>query len=145
MKIIIILFLFQTIMFANKEDIHLLFEEYFLAFKNKDYKSISNCFDFPTSFILQHKTINASSRLKLKLIYRKIIGDLPVYYSYSRIDNLSIKIVDDNLALVDAQYSRFKKDGSSYYTGTGIYGLRKSDGGWKIYSMMPYNKIDKIN
>ena len=94
---------------------------------------------------MQNKTITASTNFKLKLIYKKIINSLPDDYSYSKWDEFDTKIIDQNIAIVDAKYSRYKKDGTIIHSGAGIYSLRKSIDGWKIFSMMPYEEIKKIN
>ena len=144
-KIVYLILIFQSLIFANQTDIIDLLEEYNKSFANKNRKEIINHFDLPVTFNLQDKTITASNNLKLKLIYNKIWGDLPDYYSHSKWDSFNIQIIDGNIAIVDAKFSRYKDDGTIFYTGAGIYSLRKSNDGWKIFSMMPYNNIEKIN
>tara|TARA_Y100000741_G_scaffold343750_1_gene307804 strand:+ start:346 stop:789 length:444 start_codon:yes stop_codon:yes gene_type:complete len=144
-KTICIIFIFQTLIFANQKDIIDLLEQYNKSFANKEQKKIINYFDFPVSFNLQDKTITANSNLKLKLIYKKIWGDLPDYYSHSKWDSFNIQIIDDNIAIVNAEFSRYKNDGTIFYSGAGIYSLRKSNDTWKIFSMTPYENIEQAN
>ena len=136
---------FQSLIFSNQYDIIDVFEDYNKSFADKDYKNIVKYFDLPVSFNLRDKTILASSNFKLKLIYRKIRGELPELYSHSVWDELTIKIIDDNIAIVNAKFSRYKNDGTIFYSGSGIYSLRKINDKWKFFSMLPYEKIEKVN
>ena len=143
-KILFFLF-FQSLIFSNQDDIINVFQNYNTSFADKDYKNIVKYFDLPVSFNLRDKTILASSNFKLKLIYRQIRGELPELYSHSVWDELKIKIIDDNIAIVNAKFSRYKNDGTIFYSGSGIYSLRKTNEQWKFFSMLPYEKIEKVN
>ena len=79
---------------TERQDIVGLLENYNEAFGKADYSDIVNYFDYPASFNLQDKTIGASCKFKLKLIYKKIRGDLPDYYSYSKWDKIDIQLID---------------------------------------------------
>ena len=76
---------------TERQDIVDVLENYNEAFGKADYSDIVNYFDYPASFNLQNKTIGASGKFKLKLIYKKIRGDLPDYYSYSKWDKIDIQ------------------------------------------------------
>ena len=132
------------IMSSEKQDIIEVLEEYNKAFGEKKYSEIINFFDYPASFNLTDKTITASNRFKLKLIYKKIIGSLPDYYSYSKWDDVDIKLIDNNIAIVNAHFSRYKKDHTIFYSGSAQYLLRLENDKWKIFSLTPYNKINTL-
>tara|TARA_B100000131_G_scaffold246514_1_gene239476 strand:- start:885 stop:1307 length:423 start_codon:yes stop_codon:yes gene_type:complete len=137
----LIIILIASNLLASKEDIVNVLNKYNEAFIAKDYKNIIKNFDLPTSFNLSSKTINVSNKLKLNLIYRKLIGDLPEYYSYSKWDDIKVEIIDKSIAIAYTQFSRYKKDNSIFYKGSVIYFLRKIDTEWKIFSLTPYNNI----
>ena len=59
--------------------------------------------------------ISASSNFTLKFIYRKNRGDLPEFYFHSLWDELKIKIIDEDIAIVNAKFSRYKNDGTIFY------------------------------
>ena len=143
-KFLFFIFL-QSLIFTNENDIIDVFEDYNNSFANKDYKNIVKHFDLPVSFNLKDKTVSASSNFKLKFIYRKIRGDLPEFYSHSVWDELKIKIIDEDITIVNAKFSRYKNDGTIFYSGSGIYSLRKINDKWKFFSMLPYEKIKKVN
>ena len=130
--------------FANKQEILNIMDKYNDAFIMKNYHTIVNYFTYPTSINMKNKTITASNKLKFKLIYRKIRGGLPDYYFHSTWDNIDIKIIDESIAILDAQFSRYKKDGSVFYSGSAIYYFRKIDDTWKIFSLTPYNSVENL-
>ena len=133
----LILFSFSWLSETNK--IMNTLNNYNMAFGKADYSEIVKYFDYPASFTLAIKTINAGNRFKLNLIYRKIRGDLPDYYSYSKWDDISIELIDDNIAIVDANFSRYKDNGNIFYSGSARYFLRLIDDKWKIFSLTPYS------
>lgn len=146
MKTKFLFFIFlQSLIFTNENDIIDVLEDYNNSFANKDYKNIVKHFDLPVSFNLKDKTVSASNNFKLKFIYRKIRGDLPAFYSHSVWDELKIKIIDEDIAIVNAKFSRYKNDGTIFYSGSDIYSLRKINDKWKFFSMLPYEKIEKVN
>ena len=143
-KILSILVYISLIMSFDKEDIIEVLENYNYDFGKSNYSEIIRYFNYPVSFNLKDKTITASNKFKLKLIYRKIIGDLPEFYAYSKWDKIDIQLIDDSIVIANAQYSRFKNDNTVYESGSAQYNLRLIDGEWKIFSLTPYNNTFKF-
>jgi len=145
-KTIIYILIFHSLAISNKrEDIVNVLESYNDAFARADYSDIVNYFDYPTSFNLEDKTIVASCKFKLKLMYKKIRGDLPDYYSYSEWNKIDIRLIDDSIAIVDASYSRYRDNGNSYDSGSAQYHMRLINNEWKIFTLTPYNKIKNLD
>ena len=145
-KTIIYILIFHSLAISNKrEDIVNVLESYNDAFVRADYSDIVNHFDYPASFNLQDKTIGASCKFKLKLIYKKIRGDLPDYYSYSEWNKIDIALIDDSIAIVDASFSRYRDDGNIYDSGSVQYHMRFINDEWKIFTLTPYNKIENLD
>lgn len=96
-------------------------------------------------FNLKDKTITANNRFKLRFIYKKIRGDLPGYYSYSTWDGIKIQLIDDNIAIVNADFSRYKDDDTIFYSGSAQYHLRLENHKWKIFSLTPYETIKLLD
>ena len=72
-KAIIYIFIFYSLAISNeRENIVNVLESYNDAFARADYSDIVNHFDYPASFNLPDKTIDASCKFKLKLIYKSI-------------------------------------------------------------------------
>ena len=143
-KILSILVYISLIMSFDKEDIIEVLENYNYDFGKSNYSEIIRYFNYPVSFNLKDRTITASNKFKLKLIYRKIIGDLPDFYAYSKWDKIDIQLIDDSIVIAKAQYSRFKNDNTVYESGSAQYNLRLIDGKWKIFSLTPYNNTFKF-
>ena len=145
-KAIIYMFIFYSLVISNeREDIVKVLESYNDAFARADYSDIVNHFDYPASFNLPDKTIGASCKFKLKLIYKKIRGDLPDYYSYSEWNKIDITLIDDSIAIVDASFSRYRDDGNIYDSGSAQYHMRLINNEWKIFTLTPYTKIKTLD
>jgi len=129
---------------STKEEIIDMMDGYNQAFGLADYPEIISYFDLPASFNLQQKTISASNRFKLKLIYKKLRGDLPDYYSYSKWEKLDIELIDNNIAIINAVYSRYSIDNDIFFSGSAQYHLRFKDNQWKIFSLTPYKTIKSL-
>ena len=132
-------------MATAREDILNVLEIYNEAFGKADYSDIINYFDYPAYFNLQDKTVGASCKFKLKLIYKKIRGDLPDYYSYSKWENIEIRLIDDSIAIVNANFSRYKNDDTIYDLGAAQYHMRLINNEWKIFSLTPYARIKTLD
>ena len=144
-KSILYIFIFYSLTIATeRQDIIDVLENYNEAFGKADYANIINYFDYPVSFNLQDKTIGASSKFKLKLIYKKIRGDLPDYYSYSKWENIDIRLIDDSIAIVNANFSRYKNDDTIYDLGAAQYHMRLIKNEWKIFSLIPFQSIETL-
>ena len=145
-KTILYIFTFYSLAAATeRQDIIDVLENYNKAFGKADYSDIINYFDYPASFNLQDKTIGASGNFKLKLIYKKIRGDLPDYYSYSKWDKIDIQLIDDSIAIVNANFSRYKDDDTIYDSGAAQYQMRLINDEWKIFALTPYTKIKTLD
>ncbi len=143
------IFLFLGLFFSfgassERENILEVLDKYNKAFGEANYSQISKLFDYPASFNLAEKTITAQNSFKLKLIYKKIRGDLPEYYSYSVWKKIDIMLADSDIAIVNADFSRHKEDGSIFYSGSAQYYLRFEKNEWKIFSLTPYTNIKAL-
>ena len=135
----------SLMMSSEKQDILDILEEYNNAFGEANYSKIIKFFDYPASFNLNDKTITASNKFKLKLIYKKIRGGLPDYYSYSKWEKINVQLIDSNIAIVNADFSRYKNDDTIFYSGSAQYYLRFKDNEWKIFSLTPYTSIEILD
>ncbi len=140
----LVLFISLFLASDQKEEIKNVLNDYNDAFGKADYSKIVSFFDTPASFNLEEKTITACTKLKLRLIYWKIRGGLPDYYSYSNWNEIKIQLVDSNIAIVNANFSRYKEDGTWYDSGSAQYNLRLIGGDWKIFSLTPYKTIKDL-
>ena len=144
-KLLILIAFFSLIVSNQKQDIVDILQSYNKAFGEADYSKIITFFDYPTSFNLSDKTVIASNRFKLRLIYKKLRGNLPDYYAYSKSGKIDIKLIDNNIAIVNADFSRYKKDSTIFYSGSAQYHFRYKDDTWKIFSLTPYKTIKNLD
>ena len=142
--IIIVLLCIQYLFSEDRSEIRIAMDNYNEAFILADYDKIIENFIFPVSIITSDKMLSIDTKLGLRFVYKKIRGDLPKFYSYSKWNKIDIQVIDEHLAIVKASFSRFDKNDKKFYDGNGIYQLKKSDDQWKIFSLIPFKSIENF-
>ena len=142
--IIVLLFSFQLLFSENKSEILYAMDKYNEAFILADYNRIIENFIFPVSIITSERILSIDTKLGLRFVYIKIRGDLPEFYSYSKWNEIDIQLIDKNIAIVKASFSRYDKDEKRFYDGNGIYHLKKFEDQWKIFSIIPFQSFETI-
>tara|TARA_B100001121_G_C18143969_1_gene369154 strand:- start:43 stop:483 length:441 start_codon:yes stop_codon:yes gene_type:complete len=141
---IIIFFCFQHLYSEDKSEILFAMNKYNEAFILADYNQIIESFIFPVSIITSERMLSIDTKLGLRFVYKKIRGDLPEFYSYSKWNKIDIQLIDKNVAIVKASFSRYDKNGKKFYDGNGIYQLKKFNNKWKIFSMIPFQSFENL-
>jgi len=141
---IIIFFCFQHLYSEDKSEILFAMNKYNEAFILADYNQIIESFIFPVSIITSERMLSIDTKLGLRFVYKKIRGDLPEFYSYSKWNEIDIQLIDKNVAIVKASFSRYDKNGKKFYDGNGIYQLKKFNNKWKIFSMIPFQSYETL-
>ena len=142
--ILTLLFSFQYLISDSRIEILSVMEKYNEAFIVADYDQIIENFIFPVSIITSDRILSIKTKLGLRLVYKRIRGDLPEYYSYSKWNKIDIQVIDKNIAIVKASFSRYDKNEKKFYDGNGIYQLKKSDDQWKIFSLIPFKSVENL-
>ena len=142
--IIIVFFCFQHLYSEDKSEILFAMNKYNEAFILADYNQIIESFIFPVSIITSERMLSIDTKLGLRFVYKKIRGDLPEFYSYSKWNKIDIQLIDKNVAIVKASFSRYDKNGKKFYDGNGIYQLKKFNNKWKIFSMIPFQSFENL-
>ena len=142
--VLILCFSFQQLESAEKSEILLAMDKYNEAFILADYDQIIENFTFPVSIITSDRMLSIDTKFGLRFVYKKIRGDLPEFYSYSKWNNIDIQVMDKNIAIVRASFSRYDKDEKKFYDGNGIYQLKKIDKQWKIFSLISFQSIETL-
>ena len=142
--VLILCFSFQQLESAEKSEILLAMDRYNEAFILADYHQIIENFTFPVSLITSDRMLSIDTKFGLRFVYKKIRGDLPEFYSYSKWNNIDIQVMDKNIAIVRASFSRYDKDEKKFYDGRGIYQLKKINEVWKIFSLIPFQSIETL-
>ena len=145
-KYFILIFLtsLQYLHSDDKSEILFAMNKYNEAFILADYDQIIESFIFPVSIITSERMLSIDTKLGLRFVYKKIRGDLPKFYSYSKWNKIDIQLIDNNIAIVKASFSRFDKNDKKFYDGNGIYQLKKSDNKWRIFSMIPFQSFETL-
>ena len=104
----------------------------------ENYSSLGDYFTFPFTYNEMEKTLYATNQKELKKVLKKLYRKLPKGHSNKDWKKMDVKLVNDNIAMVNAMFSRFNKKGENYFTGAAMYTFRKDDNSWKILSITPY-------
>ena len=142
--ILILLFSFDHLFSEDRTEILFAMDKYNEAFILADYDQIIENFIFPVSIITSNRMLSIDTKLGLRFVYKKIRGDLPEFYSYSKWNKIDIQLIDKNIAIVKASFSRYDKDEKKFYDGNGIYHLKKFEDQWKIFSIIPFQSFETI-
>ena len=152
-----ILFIFFFVMLnscSKKEKLHIsetqsmidvMFDQYFEAFSNKEFEKIlDKYYDIPFIIYDQNNTIILNNRNELLSFLENASNQLDkVNYGYSKTNFFEEFREDNNLIILEMNYTRYQKDGSVMGNKemTATYVLRKSDENYKIISLIPHSSL----
>ena len=142
--VLILFFSFQHLYSVDRSEILLAMDKYNEAFISADYDQIIENFTFPVSIITKERMLSIDTKLGLRFVYKRIRGDLPEFYSYSKWNNIDMQVIEKNIAIVKASFFRYDKNENKFYDGNGIYQLKKIDNEWKIFSLIPFQSIETL-
>ena len=152
-----ILFIFFFIVLnscSKKEKLHIsetqpmidvMFDQYFEAFSNKEFEKILDKY-YDTPFIIydQNNTIILNNRNELLSFLENASNQLDKgNYGYSKTNFFEEFREDNNLIILEMNYTRYQKDGSVMGNKemTATYVLRKSDENYKVISLIPHSSL----
>jgi hypothetical protein len=124
------------------EDMYLRYNK---AWSDGDFETITNeIYSIPFSLYLQDSTVILSSSEDIKSFLVMTFNELESNnYAYSIRNSWESYKIDDNLVIVEQNFTRFLKDSSIMgpKERTASYILRRSDGNFKISGMVPHTTI----
>lgn len=124
------------------EDMYLRYNK---AWSDGDFETITNeIYSIPFSLYLQDSTVILSSSEDIKSFLVMTFNELESNnYGYSIRNSWESYKIDDNLVIVEQNFTRFLKDSSIMgpKERTASYILRRSDGNFKIIGMVPHTTI----
>ena len=152
-----ILFIFFFVVLnscSKKEKLHIsetqsmidvMFDQYFEAFSNKEFEKILDKY-YDTPFIIydQNNTIILNNRNELLSFLENASNQLDkVNYGYSKTNFFEEFREDNNLIILEMNYTRYQKDGSVMGNKemTATYVLRKSEENYKVISLIPHSSL----
>ena len=139
---------------SKKEKLHIsetqsmidvMFDQYFEAFSNKEFEKILDKY-YDTPFIIydQNNTIILNNRNELLSFLENASNQLDKgNYGYSKTNFFEEFREDNNLVILEMNYTRYQKDGSVMGNKemTATYVLRKSDENYKVISLIPHSSL----
>ena len=132
----------EIIVDTDVEDMYLRYNK---AWSEGDFETITNeIYSAPFSLYLQDSTIILNSPVDIKNFLIITFDELEMNnYGYSIRNSWESYKLDDNLVIVEQNFTRFLKDSTIMgpEERTASYILRKSKGKFKISGMVPHTTI----
>ncbi len=134
----------EIIVDTDVEDMYLRYNK---AWSEGDFETITNeIYSAPFSLYLQDSTIILNSPEDIKNFLIITFDELEMNnYGYSIRNSWESYKIDDNLVIVEQNFTRFLKDSTIMGPAerTASYILRKSNGKFQITGMVPHTTIAK--
>jgi ketosteroid isomerase-like protein len=135
----------QTDRTAEKAAVERTFREYMVAFSAGDPKAIATYYQEPTMLVFPVVSRTLQTNADTEAWLGELRGAMK-----SRgvadvvIEELNVKMLGENIALLSSTYRRRAQDGSPLENGASSYFLRKSDNRWKIAAVAAHPPADLI-
>ena len=122
-----------------------MFNKYVDAWSNQEYERITNeVYDVPFSLYLQDSTKVFNTKNEIEIFLKSTFSELEKNnYGYSIRNKLEHYKEDNNLVLIEMNFTRFHKDSSIMgdTERTASYILRKTGKTYKISGMIPHTDV----
>lgn len=122
-----------------------MFNKYLDAWSNQEYERITNeVYDVPFSLYLQDSTKVFNTKNEIEIFLKSTFSELEKNnYGYSIRNKLEHYKEDNNLVLIEMNFTRFHKDSSIMgdTERTASYILRKTGKTYKISGMIPHTDV----
>ena len=122
-----------------------MFNEYVDAWSKQEYQKITNeIYEVPFSLYLQDSTSIFNTEEEIKSFLKVTFNELEKNnYGYSIRNSWEHYKVDNDLVVVEMNFTRFYKDSSVMGDNqrTALYILRKTNGVFKISGMIPHTNV----
>jgi hypothetical protein len=127
-------------MSSEVELIESTYRAYFTVFQIGDPRAITPYFDIPCLFISAGSLTALNTVRDAELFFERLIYALRTRgYARSVLTSVQVKRIADDVALVNAQAERYKRDGDLLESICGLYTLRKTQSTWRIASTTLYD------
>ncbi|MCC5634855.1 hypothetical protein LC593_03130 [Nostoc sp. CHAB 5844] len=108
-------------------------EQYNKVFKKLQPSALFPFYHYPLILVTPETSIAINNKLKLWLVFTKIIGDLKRQnYDRSETSSLKVKLLSENLSIGSGVATRYTKDNKVLNSFGFTYTLRKVGDRWKI-------------
>jgi ketosteroid isomerase-like protein len=119
-------------------EVEAAYQTYIALFNREDAAGFVNCFCYPHAMLTgEQGLLMTATAADQQRFHQKIMTDLHGRgWGRSGIDHLRVWSLSDSLALLAADFARYKTDGSVLEKGRAGYTLRRESGTWKILTLM---------
>jgi ketosteroid isomerase-like protein len=113
------------------------YKDYIDAFNREDFDHFSNCFALPYAWVTGERGLSTvADEGAHKNGFGRIMADLKARgWVRSGVDLFKAFALADNLGMIVADYTRYKKDGAILEQGRACYTLRRDAKSWKIVTV----------
>ena len=127
-----------------EQEIDELMTDYFLDYSRLDLKAIVSYFYQPCTFIVPLGVFVFSSESEIEGFWSPRFDDLTSQgFVRTERDEVNIKVLSDDTAVVSARAVRYQADGSELERRGVTIALRKTDDGWKFVTLI-HHSPDKV-
>ena len=128
-----------------EQEVDQLFISYFRDFSNLDLNAIVSYFHQPCTFIVPQDVIVFTSASQVEGFWGPRFDDLKAQgFGRTERAEANIKVLNDNTAIASSKAIRYTEDGSELELRGATFVLRKSDGDWKIVTLIHHSPDNVI-
>ncbi|MBV8771321.1 MAG: nuclear transport factor 2 family protein [Acidobacteriaceae bacterium] len=120
-----------------RKELETFYQSYIAAFNREDIDAFSETFAFPYAWVTGHQGLSqCASQSDHQRSFGKIMADLKARgWARSDVDQLKAWPLAEDLAMILADVSRYKRDGSVLERVRACYTLRRDTKDWKILTL----------
>ncbi len=123
-----------------EQEVDQLFNSYFRDFSNLDLDAIVSYFHNPCTFIVPQDVFVFTSASQVEGFWGPRFDDLKAQgFRRTERAEANIKVLNDNTAIASSKAIRYTEDGSESERRGATFVLRKSDGDWKIVTLIHHS------
>ena len=123
-----------------EREVDQLFINYFKDFSNLDLNAIVSYFHNPCTFIVPQDVFVFTSVSQVEEFWGPRFDELKAQgFGRTERAEANIKVLNDNTAIASSKAIRYTEDGSELERRGATFALRKTDGGWKIVTLIHHS------
>ena len=128
-----------------EQEIDQFLNNYISDFSKLDLKAIVSYFHLPCSFIVPGDVLVFTSASEVEGFWGPRFDDLKTQgYGRTERAETNINVLNNDTAITSGKAIRYAQDGSELTRRSTTFVLRKSDGGWKIVTLIHHSSNDAV-
>jgi ketosteroid isomerase-like protein len=115
------------------------YRAYFTVFQMGDPRALMPYFHVPSVFLSAAGTYALNNLRETEQFFDRLFYALRTRgYARSVLNHVQVKLIADDMALVNARAERFQRDGELLENISALYTMRKAEGTWRIAVVTMY-------